>query len=120
MTWSRSAIADAVEALVRDWRIALTEMRDGMLLNQLLGVEAKSVLALFAANGWEGVFVLDEAGDMDAASIEDGDAGIAVRARKPNVPENVEAILTRRGLGAAACAADVLRNCLAPRPQRRH
>lgn len=101
MTRSRSAIADAVDALVRDRRIALTETRDGMVLNQLLGVEAKSVLALLAADGWEDIAVLDEAGDMDAASIEDEDAGITVRARKPGIPENVEAILTRRGLGAA-------------------
>lgn len=101
MTRSRSALANAVEDLLQDQRVALTETRDGLVLNQLLGAEAKHVLALLEENGWEGVQALDEGGDMDPAGIDDDDRGITIRVRKPGVPDNVEAILTRFGLEAA-------------------
>lgn len=101
MTRSRSALADAIEVLLQDQRVALTETRDGMVLNQLRGAEARCVLTLLAADGWEDVVALDEGGDMDPAGIDNEDAGITVRARKPEVPDDVEAILTRPGLAAA-------------------
>lgn len=101
MTRSRSALADAVEALVSKDRIALTETRDGIVLNQLHGNDAKRLLELLVNDGWDNIAASDEGGVVQADAIDDEDVGISLSARKPGVPADVEAILTRTGLAAA-------------------
>lgn len=100
MIRSRSALADAVEALVLDG-VALTETRDAIVLNQLQGGDARRLLGLLAADGWDDVAAADEGGDVRVDAIDDEDVGITVRARKPAIPADVEAILTRTGLASA-------------------
>ncbi|MEG3146533.1 hypothetical protein U1839_17915 [Sphingomonas sp. RT2P30] len=107
MTRLRSALADALEALLADGRVALTETRDGLALYRLLGRETKQILALLAAAAWDDVQISDQGGVMEANQIEDEDQDITLRVRKPGVPDGVEAILTRTGLEAALKRADL-------------
>lgn len=101
MTRSRSDLADAVDGLVDDGRVSVTETPDALIAYQLNGSEAKRVFALMTAAGWEDVQVQDEGGPLPAEAIDDEDAGITVRGGKPGIPEEVEAILTRHGFEAA-------------------
>ncbi|AUW59016.1 hypothetical protein C1T17_13845 [Sphingobium sp. SCG-1] len=101
MTRSRSALAEAIEALAADQDVALTETRDGLVLNQLHGADVRRLLDLLVADGWADISVSDEGGRMDPGAISDEDFGITVKAQKPGIPEGVEALLTRAGLASA-------------------
>lgn len=101
MTRSRSALANTIEALAAGQDVALTETPDGVVLNQLHGADAQRLLGFLAADGWTDISASDDGGQMEAGMITDEDFGITVRARKPGIPEGVEALLTRAGLASA-------------------
>lgn len=107
MTRSRSELADALDNLARNGRVSLTETRDRLVAYQLLGGEAKSILSLCAAAGWEQIQAEDEGGVLAAELIQDDDFGITVRSKKPGIPKGVEAILTQHGLEAALLRRDL-------------
>jgi hypothetical protein len=101
MTPSRSALADAIDALAAAGRAVVTETRHGIILNRLGGHDARQLMTLFATDGWTEVNASDEGGDLSVDMI-DADAGdIRIRAGKPDVPDEVEALLTRVGFTAA-------------------
>ena len=101
MTLSRSALADAIDALAADGRVVVTETPSGFILNRLGGHDARRILNLLDADGWAEVDASDEGGDLNVDMIDDEAAGIRVRAKKPGVPDDVEALLTRVGFISA-------------------
>lgn len=107
MTQSRSALAEAIEALALNEHVALTETRDGIVLHQLQGVSARRISTLLAEDGWAEIAAYDEGGDVQINEIENDDVGITLSARKPGVPDDVEAILTSIGLTAALNRPDL-------------
>lgn len=107
MKRSRSDLADTLDRLVEGGRVAVTETSNGITAYQLEGHEAKEVLALLAADAWPNTNAADEGGDVAADAIHDEDQQITVRAEKPGIPADVEALLTRAGLEAALRRPDL-------------
>lgn len=107
MTRSRSELAEALDGLVANGRVALTETSNGIVVYQLNGQEASRVLALLVADGWPRAGVSDEGGELAPDTIEDDFQGITIRVAKPGVPAGVEALLTRAGLEAALQRPDL-------------
>jgi len=107
MTHSRSRFADKLDALAQNERIGLTETRDAIAVYQLLGREAKELIALAEALGWGPPELSDDSGDIGADMIADDDTKIRMRLKKPGIPGDVEAILTRHGLAEALDRPDL-------------
>ena len=95
-----TALAETLNALVQAGRVAVTETRLGIAVNQLDGTEAERVLASLEAAGWTNVVAADEGGDIPRDMVAASSCGVRVTATRPALPDGIEAVLTSSGFAA--------------------
>lgn len=97
---SRTALADALDALVDGGRVAVTETRAGIAVNQLNGHEADMIVTHLEADGWSDIAAADVGGDIPRGMLAGSADGIRVTASRQALPDGTEAVLTRSGFAA--------------------
>ena len=100
MARSQTVLANALDALVSKGRVVVSEGPAGIAVNQLTGVEADALHGLFEAAGWSDVLAGDEGGEIPRGMLASSSGAVSLRANRPELPEGVEAVLTRSGLDA--------------------
>lgn len=94
------ALADTLNALVRQGRVVVSETRERMAVYQLNGHEADGVLVKLAAAGWTDAQASDDGGPIPRAMVVDAREGVRVTANRPVLPAGVDAVLTHSGFEA--------------------
>lgn len=100
MAPSQTALAEALDALVDQGRVVVSEGQTGIAVNQLIGAEADQLYALLEDAGWSEVSATDEGGEIPRDMLAGSGGGVRLRATRPVLPAGVEAVLTRSGLAA--------------------
>lgn len=96
----RTALAEALDALVGGGRVVVTETRGGIAVNQLNGAEAEAIVAHLEADGWDDITAADAGGDIPRAMLAGSGDGIRVTAPRHALPDGVDAVLTRSGFAS--------------------
>lgn len=97
---SQSKLAEALNALVQQGRVAVTETEAGIAIYQLNGREADRLYDLLAAAAWSEIVCGDDGGDIARHQIATNGDGLHLTAQRPPTPPGVEAVLTRSGFEA--------------------
>jgi hypothetical protein len=90
-------LAEALDKLVEQGRVVVSETRTGIAVNQLNGAEADHVLALLEAAGWTDAIAADEGGKIPSTMVAATDDGVRVTAARPELPNGIDAVLTSSG-----------------------
>ncbi|MDX2385091.1 hypothetical protein GOD60_13950 [Sinorhizobium medicae] len=66
-------------------------------VNQLSGAEAKELFALFQADGWLDLTIVDTGGELSVDMLDGISGGVRITARGAELPSGVQAVLTISG-----------------------
>jgi hypothetical protein len=97
---SQSKLAEALDGLVAQGKVAVTETAVGIAVYQLNGGEADRVYDLLAAAMWTRIVCGDAGGDIPRQQIATNGEGLHLTADRPAIPAGVDAVLTRSGFEA--------------------
>ncbi|MBN9147947.1 MULTISPECIES: hypothetical protein [unclassified Nitrobacter] len=97
---SQSKLAEALNDLVEQGQVAVTETETGISIYQLNGVEADRLYELLINAEWTGVLCGDAGGEIPRHQIATNGEGLHITADRPPIPAGVEAVLTRSGFEA--------------------
>lgn len=88
------AVAGKIDELSNQPGISVTETNSAVTINNLSGSQARDFYNCCVQNQLSDVTISDLGGDMDYASLTDDYDRITIVARKPRVPDNVQAIIS--------------------------
>lgn len=97
---SLTELASALDRLVAEGRVVVTETREGLAVNQLVGAEAELVVALLEACAWEEITASDAGGEIPREFLEQTGDGVRVTAKRTDILTGIDAVLTQTGFAA--------------------
>jgi len=98
MAQLRKRLADYLNALAKDSRVAISETKDSLSVYQLTGGEAAAIVELLAPVEWRSIEASDQGGHLPLDGLAQQADGIQVTAQRVPLPPGVEAVLTEQGL----------------------
>jgi len=100
MVPSQSRLAEVLNALVAQGRVAVSETRTRIAVNQLVGPEADRVASLLDNAGWSDLEIADEGGSIEREQVADSGSGIRITATPPEIPAGIDAVVTSAGFAS--------------------